>query len=89
VVRESPAPTGVRYPVLADTAHRLSEAFGVLLEDGSALRGTFVIDPEGAVRSASIVDQRVGRSPEEALRILQALRTGELCPVNWNPGARR
>lgn len=81
-----PALAAVRYPVLADTAHRLSDAFGVLLEDGSTLRGTFVIDPEGVVRSTSVVDQSVGRSPEETLRIVQALRTGELCPVNWRPG---
>ena len=81
-----PALAEVAYPILADTAHTLSEAYGVLLEDGSALRGTFVIDPEGIVRSASVVDQSVGRSPMETLRILQALRTGELCPVNWKPG---
>jgi peroxiredoxin (alkyl hydroperoxide reductase subunit C) len=58
----------------------------VLVADGSTLRGTFVIDPEGVVRSANIVDRSVGRSPEETLRTLQALRTGELCPVNWKPG---
>ena len=74
------------YTVVADTTQKLAEAFGVLTEDGSALRGTFVIDPEGKVRSASIVDQNVGRSPEETLRIVQALRTGELCPVSWKPG---
>ena len=72
--------------MIADTTQRLSDAFGVLLEDGSALRGTFVIDPEGVVRSASVVDQNIGRSPDEVLRVLQALRTGELCPVSWRPG---
>jgi peroxiredoxin (alkyl hydroperoxide reductase subunit C) len=77
---------GVEFPVIADTAHELSEAFGVLTADGSALRGTFVIDPDGTVRYASVVDQSVGRSPEEVLRVLQALRTGELCPVSWRPG---
>ena len=76
----------VSYPVIADTAHTVSEAFGVLLEDGSALRGTFVIDPDGIVRHASVTDQSVGRSPDETLRVLQALRTGELCPVDWRPG---
>jgi peroxiredoxin (alkyl hydroperoxide reductase subunit C) len=76
----------VAYPILADTTHELSEAFGVLTADGSALRGTFVIDPNGVVRHASITDQSVGRSPEETLRVLQALRTGELCPVRWQPG---
>ena len=77
----------VRYPVLADSSHALSRAFGVLDQGGAALRGTFLIDPEGIVRHASVTDLNVGRSPAETLRILQALRTGELCPVDWQPGA--
>ena len=81
-----PMLTGVRYPVAADTAHVLSRAFDVLTEDGSALRGTFLIDPDGIVRHASVTDQTVGRNPVETLRLLQALRTGELCPVGWKPG---
>ncbi len=76
----------VDFPVVADTAHQLSFDFGVLTDDGSALRGTFIIDPDGVVRHASITDQSVGRSPLETLRVLQALRTGALCPVAWNPG---
>ena len=72
--------------VVADTTHELSFDFGVLVEDGSALRGTFIIDPAGIVRHASVSDMSVGRSPDETLRILQALRTGELCPVGWRPG---
>ena len=76
----------VGYPVLADTAHDVTEAYGVLLEDGSALRATFVIDPDGIVRHASITDQSVGRSPDETLRVLQALRTGALCPISWRKG---
>jgi len=76
----------VHYPVLADTSHAISDAFGVLAEDGSAVRGTFVIDPDGVVRHASVTDQSVGRSPDETLRVLQALRTGALCPVGWRPG---
>jgi alkyl hydroperoxide reductase subunit AhpC len=58
----------------------------VLTDDGSALRGTFIIDPAGIVRHASVTDQSVGRSPDEILRVLQALRTGALCPVAWKPG---
>jgi alkyl hydroperoxide reductase subunit AhpC len=57
-----------------------------VLDDGSALRATFVIDPDGVVRHASITDQSVGRSPDETLRVLQALRTGALCPVSWRKG---
>lgn len=81
-----PMLAGVSYPVLADTTHALAAAYGVLLEDGSALRATFVIDPDGVLRHASVSDQSVGRSPDETLRVLQALRTGALCPVGWRKG---
>ena len=77
----------IAFPILADTTHALSEAFGVLVADGSALRGTFLIDPDGIVRASTVVDQSVGRNAEETLRTLQALRTGELCPADWRPGA--
>lgn len=76
----------VTFPVIADTAHRLSEAFQVLLDDGSALRGTFIIDPEGVIRHVEVTELGVGRNLEETLRVLQALRTGELCPAGWRPG---
>lgn len=76
----------VMYPIIADTSHRLSEAFEVLLDDGSALRGTFIIDPDGVIRHVSVIDLSVGRGVEETLRVLQALRTGELCPAGWRPG---
>ena len=81
-----PALRGVRYPVLADTAHRLTAAYGILLDDGSAMRATYIIDPEGTVRHATVSDPSVGRSPAETLRVLHALQTGELCPVDWAPG---
>jgi peroxiredoxin (alkyl hydroperoxide reductase subunit C) len=76
----------VRYPVVADSAHRLSEAFGVLQADGSALRGTFIVDPEGVVRAVHVNDPDVGRNVQESLRLLRALRTGEPCPEGWTPG---
>ena len=76
----------VRYPVVADSAHTLSEAFGVLQDDGSALRGTFIVDPEGVVRAVHVNDPDVGRNVQETLRVLRALRTGELCPEGWEPG---
>lgn len=76
----------VAYPVIADTSHALASAFGVMGDDGAALRGTFVIDPEGIVRHASVTDANVGRSADDTLRILQALGTGELCPADWRPG---
>lgn len=76
----------VGYPVLADTAHALSEAFGVLRDDGSALRGTFIIDPEGILRCMHVNDLDVGRNVEESLRLLRALRVGERCPEGWPAG---
>jgi alkyl hydroperoxide reductase subunit AhpC len=81
-----PMLTRVRYPVIADTAQRLAAAYNVLADDGSAVRGTFVIDPDGLLRHATVSDQSIGRSPDETLRVLQALRTGALCPVSWRKG---
>lgn len=76
----------VNYPVIADASHELSEAFDVLLEDGRALRGTFIIGVGGSVRHILINDVDVGRNAEETLRTLRALRTGELCPAAWEQG---
>lgn len=76
----------VRFPVAADTTHALSRAYGVLDDDGTAMRGTFVIDPQGLVRHATVNDRSVGRSGAETLRVLHALQTGELCPADWRPG---
>lgn len=77
----------LKTPLLSDMKHELSRAYGVLLEDeGIALRGTFMIDPEGILKYASINDNAVGRSIDETLRVLKALQTGELCPVEWSEG---
>jgi len=76
----------VSYPVVADAAHELAKAYGVLRADGAAERATFVVDPGGIVRHASVTDVNVGRSAEETVRIVQAMQTGELCPANWRPG---
>jgi len=77
----------VKYPVLADTAHKISRDYGVLLEDqGIALRGTFLIDPKGVLQWMTVNALGVGRSVDEVLRTLQALKTGELCPAEWKPG---
>jgi alkyl hydroperoxide reductase subunit AhpC len=77
----------VKFPVLADTSLRVSRDYGVLLEDkGIAFRGTFLIDPKGVLQWMSVNALSVGRSVEEVLRTLQALKTGELCPAGWAPG---
>lgn len=79
----------VKHPILADTNHEISRAFGVLLEqEGIALRGTFLIDPKGVLQHMSVNALGVGRSVDETLRTLQALQTGELCPANWKPGQK-
>jgi peroxiredoxin (alkyl hydroperoxide reductase subunit C) len=67
----------VTYPVVADTAHELARAFGVLEDDGTCRRATFLIDPEGIVRHAVVTDGSVSRSAAETLRMLQALRSRE------------
>jgi alkyl hydroperoxide reductase subunit AhpC len=76
----------VSYPVIADPSQELAARFGVLLDDGSAQRGTFIIDPEGIVRYASVMDSSVGRNADETLRIVYALQTGAMCPAGWRPG---
>jgi alkyl hydroperoxide reductase subunit AhpC len=77
----------VGYPVLADTAHRISKDYGVLIEDqGIALRGTFLVDPKGILQWMSVNALNTGRSVDEVLRTLEALQTGELCPAEWKPG---
>ena len=86
----SPGLTGVEYPVVADATQELTRLYGVLdYADGAALRATFVIDPDGIVRHVSVSDLSVGRSPEETLRVVRALRTGEPTPVAWYPGEPR
>ena len=75
------------YPMLADTKRELSSALGILhKQDGVALRATFIVDPEGTIRWASVNDLSVGRSVDEVLRVLDALQTDELCPCNWTRG---
>ncbi len=79
----------LNYPLLSDITKEVSRKYGVLLEDkGITLRGTFIIDPEGKVRYQLIHDLGIGRSVEEILRVLNALQTGELCPVEWKPGKK-
>lgn len=77
----------VKYPVIADTTQQLSRDYGVLnSDDGSAERGLFIIDEEGVLRYVVISSGSVGRSVKETHRVLQALQSGELCPVEWEEG---
>jgi peroxiredoxin (alkyl hydroperoxide reductase subunit C) len=81
----------IKYPLIADTTKDISRKYGVLLEDkGIALRGLFLIDHEGVLRHQVVNDLPLGRSTEEALRLVDALdyfeKHGEVCPANWKPG---
>ena len=76
----------VTYPILADTTQKVASAYGVLNDEGAAERGLFIIDPEGILRYVVVSAGSVGRSVKETLRVLEALQTGERCPVDWEPG---
>ena len=87
VPRDANGIAGVSFPLLADRAQTIARAYGVLVEDlGLALRGLFVIDPDGAVQHATVSNLNVGRSVDETLRVLQAIQSGGLCPSDWKPG---
>lgn len=81
----------INIPLISDSNHRMSKSYGVLWEpEGIALRGLFVIDPEGIIKHITINDTPVGRNVEETLRIIQAFQSndidGRLLPCNWHPG---
>lgn len=88
----SPAIKKISYPMLADPAGKLCREFGTYLDDeGLSLRGTFIIDPDGVVKTIEMHDNSLGRSITETLRKLKAAvhvreSPGEVCPVNWEPG---
>jgi alkyl hydroperoxide reductase subunit AhpC len=75
------------FPMLADVKRQLTTALGILDEEGGvAQRATYIVDPQGVIRFAYVTDMNVGRSPQEVLRVLDALQTDELCPCNWQKG---
>ncbi|MCQ4923274.1 peroxiredoxin [Tissierella carlieri] len=77
----------VNFPMASDMTKKVASDYGILIEEeGVALRGLFIIDPEGIVRYSVVHDLNVGRSVDETLRVLKALKTGGLCPVDWEEG---
>lgn len=75
------------FPMLSDIKRELSLELGILDPvEGVSQRATYVVDPEGIIRHVSVNDLNVGRSPQEVLRVLDALQTDELCPCNWKQG---
>lgn len=65
-----------------DPAGQLIDGLGIRAKEGVALRATFIVDPDNVIRYAAANDLSVGRNPEEILRVLDALQTGELCACN-------
>lgn len=97
----SPGIREIKYPMAADPSGKFSHAFGVLIEGGEAtltpdeglpLRGTFIIDPTGILRSMEVNDNSIGRKGSETLRKLLAAQyvethKGQVCPASWEPGS--
>lgn len=88
----SPAISKITYPMLADPAGKVCRMFGTYIEDeGVSLRGTFIINPEGVLKTTEIHDNNIGRSAKEMMRKLQAAKftmehKGNVCPASWEPG---
>lgn len=88
----------MNFPLVADISKEISRSYGVLVEEeedgmfGAALRGSFIIDPKGIIRSIQINDDHVGRNVDETLRLIKAFqyadKHGEVCPANWQPGGK-
>lgn len=79
----------LKYPLFSDMKKEMSENYGVLdAKEGVALRGLFIIDPQGIIQYQVVHNLSVGRSVDEVLRVLEGLQTANLCPLNWKPGQK-
>ena len=83
----------IRYPLISDLKKQISSDYGVLTEEGVALRGLFIIDKKGIIQHSTVNNLSFGRSVDETLRTLQAIQhcqvnEDEVCPVDWKPGER-
>ena len=89
----SPAVGKAKFPLVGDPTHTLTNAFGVHIpEEGLALRGTFVINPDGLIKTAEVHSNEIARDVKETLRKLKAAQytaknPGQVCPAKWNEGA--
>ena len=90
----SPAVGKAHFPLVGDPTHTLTRMFGVHIEEeGLALRGTFVINPDGIIKTAEIHDNAIARDMKETLRKVQAAQyvarnPGQVCPAKWQEGAK-
>jgi alkyl hydroperoxide reductase subunit AhpC len=79
----------IKYPLLSDITKETSRLYGVLdKEAGVALRGLFLIDPQGVIQYQVTHNLDIGRSADETIRVLEALQTGGMCPLGWKPGQK-
>jgi len=77
----------LNFPLASDITQKVARDYGVLIEEeGIALRGLFIIDPDGELKYQVVNHNDVGRSVDETLRVLQALQSGGLCAANWRAG---
>lgn len=77
----------IKYPIASDPGGKLARQYNILIEEANiALRGLFIIDPDGVLQHASVNPVAIGRSVDETLRVLQALQTRGFCPADWKPG---
>nr|ASK39719.1 thiol-specific antioxidant protein [Rhodochaete parvula] len=81
------------YPLVSDLTKEISSSYQLLTKEGKALRGLFIIDPQGIIQYVNINNLEFGRSIDETLRILQAIQyiqthPDEVCPANWKPGEK-
>ncbi|PYS98817.1 MAG: thioredoxin peroxidase [Acidobacteria bacterium] len=79
--------SGVKYPIASDVGGKLARQYNILVDEANiALRGLFIINPEGVLQYSVVHDLNIGRSVDETLRVLQGLQTGGLCAADWKPG---
>lgn len=80
----------IQYPLVQDLNKSIAKAYGILYDESVALRGLFLVDPNGKIRHAVINDLPFGRNVDEAIRMLEAVQFyeahGEVCPANWQTG---
>lgn len=78
---------GLQYPLASDVAGRLAAKYNILIEEANiAMRGLYIINPDGVLQYGVVHDLNIGRSVDETLRVLQGLQTGGMCAANWTPG---
>ena len=87
--RENNVIAGTAFPILADMSQKIAADYGVLIDgEGIALRGLFLIDPQGVVQHVTVNAINIGRNVDEVIRNLLALQSGGFCAANWKPGEK-